>query len=83
MNDRNDVFWLVNPFGKEQVPSRVGSIRRTRSVKRDVELAMPSSDEVHIFWIERGRGILVTMGKSGGKSKPMDINLDLNQLFDT
>jgi hypothetical protein len=82
MNDRNDVFWLANPFGKEQVPSRVGSIKRTRSVKREVELAMPSSDEVHVFWIEKGRGILVTMGRFGGKSKPTDINLDMDQLFE-
>jgi hypothetical protein len=81
MNQRNDVFWSVDPFGHGQVPYHVGNIKRTTSVKREVEMGMPNSDEVHIFWIDKGRGVLVTIGRSGGKSKPIDLIVDMEQLI--
>ena len=48
---------------------------------RDVELAMPNSDEVHLFWLEKGKGMLVTMGKGGGKTKPIELVVDLEELL--
>jgi hypothetical protein len=78
MNDRNEIFWIDTPFVKEHAPLRVGSIKREKSVKREVSLAMPSSDEVHIFWIYKRKGLLMTMGRLGGKSKPCELDIDLD-----
>jgi hypothetical protein len=83
MNDRNEIFWIDTPFVKERAPSRVGSIKREKSVKREVDLAMPSSDEVHVFWIYKGKGILMTMGRFGGKSKPQELDIDLDHLLES
>lgn len=44
-------------------------------------MGMPSSDEVHVFWIERGHGKLVTVGKLGGQSKPLGLDVDMSQLI--
>jgi hypothetical protein len=83
LNDRNEIFWIETPFGTERAPNRVGSIKREKSVKREVELAMPSSDEVHVFWIHKGKGILVTMGRFGGKSRPLELDIDLDHLLES
>jgi hypothetical protein len=82
LNDRNEIFWVETPFGKERAPTRVGSIKREKSVKREVELSMPSSDEAHVFWIYKGKGVLVTMGRFGGKSKPLELDIDLDHLLE-
>ncbi|KUJ19505.1 uncharacterized protein LY89DRAFT_780432 [Mollisia scopiformis] len=82
-NDRNELFWIDTPFGKERAPTRVGSIKREKSVRREVELAMPNSDEVHLFWIYKGKGVLVTMGRHGGKSKPLELDVDLDHLLES
>ncbi|CAG8953761.1 hypothetical protein HYFRA_00006652 [Hymenoscyphus fraxineus] len=84
INDRNEIFWLTDPFrlpGKQD-PYRIGTVKRAKSVKREVEIALPREDEVHIFWCEKGHGVLITMGKNGGKSKPTEVNLDMSQLFE-
>ncbi|CZR66823.1 uncharacterized protein PAC_16724 [Phialocephala subalpina] len=83
LNDRNEIFWIESPFGKERAPTRVGSIKREKSVKREVEIAMPNSDEVLVFWIYKGKGILVTMGRGGGKSKPLELDIDLDHLLES
>lgn len=83
LNDRNELFWINNPFDKEQPPSRVGSIKRAKSVKKEVVIAIPDTDEVHVFWIEKRKGVLVTMGRFGGKSKPIDLNIDMDQLIES
>ena len=82
LNDRNEIFWIETPFGKESAPIRVGNIKREKSVKREVELSMPSSDEAHAFWIYKGQGVLVTIGRFGGKSKPLELDIDLDHLLD-
>ncbi|CAG8975001.1 hypothetical protein HYALB_00012133 [Hymenoscyphus albidus] len=84
INDRNEIFWMSDPFrlpGKQD-PYRIGTVKRAKSVKREVEIALPRQDEVHIFWCERGHGVLITMEKNGGKSKPTEVNLDMSQLFE-
>ena len=81
MNQRNDIFWIVNPFSHGQEPCHIGNIKRSTSVKREVEMGMPYSDEVHTFWIDKGKGVLVTVGRSGGKSKPIDLIVDMEQLI--
>jgi hypothetical protein len=82
MNDQNEIFWINDPFGKEQAPVSIGKVKKTKSVKRDVEIAVPDHDEVHLFWTDKRKGVLVTMGRSGGKSKPVDLNIDMNQLVE-
>ena len=81
MNQRNEIFWLLDAFGADKEARYVTIIKRPVSVKRDVELGMPNSDEVHVFWIDKSRGKLVTVGKSGGKSKPLDLDVDMSQLL--
>ena len=78
INQRNDVFWIedcwVGGIGAE--PRRVATVKRNVSVVKDMVMGMPSSDEVNLFWMEKGsRGMLVTVGKGGGKSKPIVIDL--------
>lgn len=80
INQRNDVFWIVDASGMERGARRVANIKRSLSVKREVEMGMPSTDEVHVFWIEKGQGKLVTVGKLGGKSKPLALDIDMAQL---
>lgn len=82
MNDRNEIFWISTPFGREQAPMRVASIKRARSVRREVEMAIPGRDEVHVFWIEKGKGVLVTVGRNGGRSKPAELNVNIEQLLE-
>lgn len=84
INDRNEIFWITDPFRNrgDPDPYRMGTIRRARSVKREVEIGLSTQDVVHVFWCEKGHGVLVTMGKNGGKSKPIDINIDISQLFE-
>jgi hypothetical protein len=81
MNQRNDVFWVDDCWTGTQEPRRVGSIKRPVSVVREVDLGMPNSDEVHVFWIEKAKGMLVTMGKGGGKTKPLELVVDLDRLI--
>lgn len=50
-------------------------------MKREVELGMQGNDEVHVFWLEKGKGCLVTVGRFGGKSKPLDVCVDMDQLI--
>jgi hypothetical protein len=83
INDRNELYWILSPFGKEYPPSRVAIIKRAKSVRRDVEIAIPSSDEVHVFWIEKGKGVLVTVGKAGGRSKPRELSIDMEELIES
>jgi hypothetical protein len=83
INDRNEVFWIETPFGKERAPTRVGSIKRDKSVKREVEIAMPDSNEAFVFWIYKGKGVLVRMGKGEGKSKPIELDIDLDHLLES
>jgi hypothetical protein len=80
MNDRNEIYWITNPFGSEASPVRIGVIKRIKSVKREVEIALPTSDEVYTFWVDKGKGVLTAMGRFGGKSKPISINLDMDRL---
>ena len=80
MNQRNDIYWIVDAFGSETGTRHVANVKRPTSVKREVELGMPSSDEVYVFWIEKGRGKLVTVGRLGGKSKPLDLDIDMSHL---
>lgn len=80
MNQRNEIYWILDAFGTGIEARRVATVKRPCSVKRDVVMGMPTSDEVHVFWIGKGRGKLVTVGKSGGKSKPLDLDIDLSQL---
>jgi hypothetical protein len=63
-----------------QEPRRVGTVKRSVSVIKEVELGMPSVDEENIFWVEKGKGMLVTMGKGGGKTKPVELVVDLEVL---
>ena len=57
------------------------TVKRSVGVMREVEMGMPTSDEVHLFWVEKAKGILVTMGKGGGKSKPIELGVDLETLL--
>ena len=51
-------------------------------MKNEVEVAMSGSDEVSCFWIDKGAmaGILVKVGKGGGKSAPVVFKLDVDPL---
>lgn len=80
MNHRNEIYWILDAFGTGTEARRVATVKRSYSVKREITMGMPTSDEVHIFWISKGRGKLVTVGKSGGKSKPIDLDVDVSQL---
>ena len=81
LNQRNDLFWIDDCWTGRHEPRRVGTLKRSVSVLRDVELAMPNSDEVHLCWLEKGKGMLVTMGKGGGKTKPIELVVDLEELL--
>ena len=80
INQRNEVYWLEDCFTGLQEFRRVGKIARSKSTSRDVELGMPNSDELHVFWIEKGRGMLVRMGKGGGMTKTVELVLDMDVL---
>lgn len=81
LNDRNQLFRIANPFGREQAPIKIGQVKRQTSVKREVEVAMPGKDEVNVFWVEKGKGVLVTVGLGGGKSRPVEIGVDVEQIL--
>lgn len=83
LNDRNDVYWIDTPSGIDQPPKRIGSIKRDKSVRREVELAMPDNDLVHMFWVHKGKGLLWTMGRGGGKSTPVVLDIDLDRLLES
>lgn len=82
INQRNEVYWMLDAFGTgKESARRVATVKRACSVKREVVMGMPTSDEVHVFWIAKGRGKLVTVGKSGGmSSKPVELDVDVSQL---
>jgi hypothetical protein len=80
MSQRNDIFWVFDCFGLNPDVKRIGSVKRPISVKRDAEIGMPNSDEVYVFWIDKGRGYLVTMGRGGGKTKPIELTVDMDLL---
>ena len=42
---------------------------------------MPGKDEVNVFWVEKGKGVLVTVGLGGGKSRPVEIGVDVEQIL--
>ncbi|KAI9893088.1 MAG: hypothetical protein M1814_000635 [Vezdaea aestivalis] len=79
----NEIHWMQNAFGRGSSMEQVARIKRRNSVLREVELAMPRRDELHIFWIdkEKARGTLVTVGRSGGKSNPAHLTVDMNTLL--
>ncbi len=81
LNQRNDLYWLENCWTGAKEPRRVCTVKRSVGVMREVEMGMPTSDEVHLFWVEKAKGILVTMGKGGGKSKPIELGVDLETLL--
>jgi hypothetical protein len=72
---------MENPFGREQAPIKIGQVKRQTSVKREVEVAMPGKDVVNVFWVEKGKGVLVTVGLGGGKSSPVEIGVDVEQIL--
>ena len=80
MNQRNEIYWILDPFGTGNEARHVATVKRPCSVKREVAMGMPTSDEVHVFWISKGRGTLVTVGMSGGKSKPLELDIDVSRL---
>lgn len=80
MNQRNEIYWILDAFGTGKEIRRVATVKRTCSVKREVVMGMSTSDEVHVFWIGKGRGQLVTIGKSGGMSRPLELDIDVSQL---
>jgi hypothetical protein len=80
INQRNEVYWLEDCFTGLQEPRRVRKIARSKSISQDVEVGMPNSDEVHVFWIEKGRGMLVRMGKGGGMTKAVELVVDMDVL---
>ena len=81
LNQRNDLFWIEDCWTGVKEPRRVGTVKRSVAVMREVELGMPSSDEVHLFWVDKGKGVLVTMGKGGGKTKPIELLVNLEMLL--
>lgn len=78
LNQRNDLFWVDDCWTGVHEPRKIGNVKRSVGVIREVEVGMPNSEEVHLFWVEKGKGILVTMGKSGGKTKPIELVVDLD-----
>lgn len=80
MNQRNEIFWVFDCFGHNPDVRRIGNVKRPMSVKRDAEIGMPTADEVYLFWIEKGKGFLVTMGRGGGKTKPVELTVDMELL---
>ena len=81
LNQRNDLFWVEDCWTGIKEPRRVGTIKRSVGVVQEVAMGMPNSDEVHLFWLEKGKGILVTMGKGGGKTKPIEVAVNLETLM--
>ena len=81
LNQRNDLFWIEDCWTGIKEPKRVGTVKRSVAVMREVEMGMPSSDEVHLFWVDKGKGVLVTMGKGGGKAKPIELIVNLEMLL--
>jgi hypothetical protein len=80
LNQRNDVFWVDDCWagggGESGEPRKVATVKRAVSVVKDVVMGMPSNDEVNIFWTEkRTKGILVTVGKGGGRGKPVTLEV--------
>lgn len=80
VNQRNNVFWVDDCWSPISEPRRVGTLKKSVGVIREIEMGMPNSDEVHLFWIEKGKGMLVTMGRGGGKAKPIELIVNLQML---
>lgn len=81
LNQRNDLFWIEDCWTGIKEPRRVGTVKRSVAVMKEVEIGMPNSDEVHLFWVEKGKGVFVTMGKGGGKAKPIELIVNLEMLL--
>ncbi|KPI37495.1 uncharacterized protein AB675_10265 [Cyphellophora attinorum] len=80
LNQRNDMFWIDDCWagggGGGGEPRKVATVKRGVSVVKDVVMGMPSNDEVNMFWTEKGtKGILVTVGKGGGRGKPVTLEV--------
>lgn len=80
VNQRNNVFWVDDCWSPISEPRRVGTLKKSIGVTREIEMGMPNSDEVNLFWIEKGKGMLVTMGRGGGKTKPIELVVNLQTL---
>jgi hypothetical protein len=75
VNQRNDVFFIDSCWTGASEPKRVATVKRNVSVVKEVAVGMPSNDEANLFWLEKGKGVLVTVGKGGGKSKPISLDV--------
>ncbi|KAK5954898.1 hypothetical protein OHC33_003577 [Knufia fluminis] len=82
VNHNNDVFWVSDLFGRGQDIQRFKSLKRAKSMKPELLVAMPNADEASIFWIDQKlqSGMLMKVGRSGGMTRPVEIRLDLEPM---
>lgn len=82
VNHNNDIFWISDLFGRGQDIQRIKTLKRPKSMKPELMVAMTNADEASIFWIDQKThtGMLVRVGKSGGMTKPMEIRLDMEPM---
>lgn len=82
VNHNNDVFWVSDLFGRGQEISRLKSLKRPKSMKPELLVGMTNAEEASIFWIDHKTrsGLLVRVGRSGGVTKPYEIQLDIEPM---
>ena len=82
VNQNNDIFWISDLFGPGQDIQRLKSLKRPKSMKPELLVAMSNADEANIFWVDTKTrsGVLIKVGRSGGITRPYEIRLDVEPM---
>lgn len=82
INHNNEVFWLTDVFGQGQDIHQLKSLKRPKSMRPELHISMPNSDEANVFWIDTSKqaGMMMKIGRSGGMTKPVEIRLDIDPM---
>lgn len=82
VNQNNIVFWVTDIFGRDTKIDKVNILKRPKSLKNEIQVAMSNSDEASVFWVDKATqtGVLVKVGKNGGKAQPLYFRLDVDPL---
>lgn len=82
VNSDNEIYWISDLFGRGQDIQKIKTLKRPKSLKPEIMVAMSNADEASLFWIDHKSqcGWLAKVGKSGGMTKPAEIRLNVDPM---
>lgn len=82
VNQNNEIYWISDLFGRGQEIQKIKTLKRPKSMKPELMVAMSNSDDCNIFWMDPKSpcGWLAKVGKSGGMTKPVELRMDIEPM---